>query len=344
MSNCRSSRFCGVLFLSFAVLLLATVSGQQPLASAEQMAQGTGAVRRPAVKVTGWVCELHATYLLVGDCTLHIDSASSGTDGVQVGDFVSATARVDEDGRLFLRAVDVRPLLQPLNSAIDALNADGPFVSQPLPNQPPDDPLGYPLEFRGVIQEIDPRYWIVGDRMVFVTARTAIEGWPGVGVLAEVKGMLLFQDTILAHSIRIVVPTALQEVEFEGTIDSLSADVWVVGGSVVRIGPRTAVDGTPGVGAIAQVRGILQPDASVIAQRIVVQYPGMSLLAEVEGLVESISSTEWVIAGTPVVLDGGTLVDDSRAPADVGMWALARGYPQLDGSLLAVRIRLSRPD
>ena len=346
MSHCKRNRFCGVLLVSFAVLAWATFGGwsQQPAVSAECLADDVGPVRRPAVKVVGWVYELDGTQLLIGDRTLYIDSASSGLDRVQVGDFVSATARVDEGGRLFLTALAVRPLPELPDAVIESLAPADTFAGQPFPNQPPDDPLGYALEFRGVIREIDPRYWMVGDRMVFVTARTIIQGWPEVGVLAEVKGMLLFQDTVLAQSIRIIVPSALEEVEFEGTIESLSEDMWTVGGTVVRIGARTVVDGTPGVGAIAQVRGVLQPDASVLAQQIVIQYPGLSFLAEIEGLVESISITEWVVAGTPVLLDSSTFVDDSRAPAEVGMWALARGYPQPDGSILAVRIRLSRPD
>jgi hypothetical protein len=280
--------------------------------------------------------------LLIGDRRLYVDSASSGVDEVQIGDFVSATARVDDHNRLFLMALAAHPRPE-LPDLPDSLAGAGTLIGQPLPNQPPDDPLGYPLEFRGVIKEIDPRFWIVGDQMVFVTARTIIQGWPEEGTLAEVKGMLLFRDTVLAHRIKIVMPGALEEVEFEGTIESLSDDVWMVGGTVVRIGPRTVVDGTPGVGAIAQVRGVLQPDASVLAQQIVIQYPGMPFLAEVEGLVERTGDTEWVIAGTRVLLEGSTLVDDSRAPAEVGMWALARGLPQSDGSLLAVRIRLSRP-
>ncbi len=346
MSNCRPSRWRCMLLLSCAALVLAASSGWLSLAavSAERVAEEAGTMRRPAVKVAGWVHEVHATHLLIGDRTLYIDSASGGVEGVQVGDFVSATARVDEGRSLVLMNMAVHALPELPDEVLDSLAAASTFAGQPLPNQPPDDPLGYPLEFRGVIQEIDPRYWIVGDRMVFVTARTAIQGRPDLGALAEVKGMLLFQDTVLAQSIRIVVPSALEEVEFEGTIESFSEDVWVVSGTVVRIGPRTDVDGTPGVGAIAQVRGVLQPDASVLAQRITVYYPGMSFLAEVEGLVESISETQWVIAGTAVHLDSRTFVDDSRAPAEVGMWALARGYPQPDDSLLAVRIRLSRPD
>jgi hypothetical protein len=291
------------------------------------------------VKVVGWVYELDASRLLIGDRMLYIDSASGGVDEVQIGDFVSATARVDDDGRLLVLTLRVQ--------SAPGLPASDTWTARPLPNQPPDQPLGYLTEFRGVIEEMDPRYWMVDGQMVLVNARTIIKGQPEAGALAEVKGRVLFSESVLAYHIRVVVPGALEEVEFEGTIESLTEDVWVVGGTVVRIGPLTVVDGTPGVGAMAQVRGVQQPDNSVLAQGIVIQYPGipgMTVLEQVEGLVESIGDTEWAIAGTRIVLESSSLVDDSRAPAEVGMWAVAVGYSQPDGSLLAVRIRLSRPD
>jgi len=346
MSNRWQGRLRSVLLLALLGLILAATGGwvQQASVRAQCLADDAAGMRCPTVKVVGWVKELDAAQVQVGDRTLYLDSGSVGVDQIQVGHFVSATARLGDGGRLILLTIAIRPLPQLPEDMLETVAAAGALIGQPLPAQPPDDPLGYALEFRGLIQEIDPRYWIVGDRMVFVTQRTDIEGYPDVGALAEVKGMLLFQDSVLAHSIRIIVPSALEEVEFEGIIDSLSEDVWVVGGTVVRIGARTVVDGTPGVGAIAQVRGILQPDASVLAQQIVIQYPGMSFLAEVEGPVESIGGSQWVIAGTVVLIDSGTLIDDSRAPAEVGMYALARGYPQPGGALLAVRIRLSRPD
>jgi len=348
MDDSRQNRIWGLLLVALAVLALIVGSGwgQQPMAIADSVTGQMGTMRSPAVKVVGWVSEVNATQLQIGDRMLSIDPAASHVAAIQLGDYVCATARQGDGGQLLLETLTVLPVPEPRAAAVESsFTAQTGASAQPLPNQPPDDPLGYAFEFRGVIEKMDPRYWIVGDRMVFVTARTVVQGRPELGLLAEVKGRLLFQDTVLADSIRIVVPTALQEVEFEGRIDSFSDQMWIVNGTVVRIGPRTAVDGTPGVGATAQVRGVLQPDASVLAQQIVVQYPGVpSLLAELEGLVQEIGVAEWVIAETRVLLDSSTLVDDSRAPAEVGMWALARGYPQPDGSLLAVRIRLSRPD
>jgi len=180
--------------------------------------------------------------------------------------------------------------------------------------------------------------------MVLITDRTLIEGQPQLDALAEVKGMQLFQDTVLARSIKVSVPTAYAEVEFEGTIESVAESAWMVEGNLVRISPGTVIEGTPAVGAVAEVQGVLQPDETVLAQRIIVTHPGMGLMSELEGLVESIEPMQWVVAGTPVLIDSGTFIDDSRAPAEVGMWALVRGLPEPGGSLLAVRIRLARPD
>jgi len=44
-----------------------------------------------------------------------------------------------------------------------------------------------------------------------------------------------------------------------------------------------------------------------------------------------------------VFVDEQTFIDDSRAPAEVGMWAQVRARRLRDGSLLALRIRLTRP-
>jgi hypothetical protein len=271
--------------------------------------------------------------------------------------YASARARVDEQGQLHAENVAVLPSprgfvpasaeLGPPSGEVGRGQGDSStsvrrgVAAQPPP--PAGEP-GYTIEFRGLIQEVDPRYWIVDHRMVFVTDRTSIQGTPELDALAEVKGTLLFEDIVLAKSIKVITPGAHAEVEFEGIIQSISEDMWVVNGATVRISPVTVIQGTPAVGAIAEVLGVLQPDDSVLAQQIVVTYPGLPALSDVEGLVESIGDTQWVVGGTVVSIDGNTFIDDSRAPAEVGMWALVRGFPQQDGSLLALRIRLSRPD
>jgi hypothetical protein len=204
-------------------------------------------------------------------------------------------------------------------------------------------PYGDLIEFRGLIQEIDERYWIVSGRVVLLTETTVTRGRPQAGALAEVKGVRVFGDVVVARSLEVTVPGAYDQVEFEGTLESILGETWVVGGVTVTISPVTELQGTPRLGAGVEVRGVLQPDGSVLAERVTVK--GLSPVPQIDfaGQVEQIGTTEWTLAGTTVLVDEHTFVDESRAPAEVGMWAQVRAVPR-DSSWLAVRIRLSRPN
>jgi hypothetical protein len=208
----------------------------------------------------------------------------------------------------------------------------------------PRSPGGSAIEFRGLIQEVDELYWIVSGRVVLLTESTFVRGRPQIGALAEVKGMYLFGDIVLARSIEVTVPGAYDQVEFEGTLESIAQDVWVVGGVTVTISPVTVVQGTPALGMHSEVQGVLQPDGSVLAERVTIRGPSSAPRIDVAGLVERIESTYWIVAGTTVFVDEHTFIDDSRAPAEAGMWAQIRAARREDGSWLAVRIRLSRPN
>ena len=59
--------------------------------------------------------------------------------------------------------------------------------------------------------------------------------------------------------------------------------------------------------------------------------------------VTMIEPTHWVVGVRVVFIDERTFIDDSRAPAEVGMWAQVRAQRLRDGSLLALRIRITRP-
>jgi hypothetical protein len=347
MSPSKLGRYLSMTILSLAVVVLAALGGlpRQGPVSADSTSEavrvgslqdGVNAPRRPVVKITGWIREIAPAHLLIGDHALLVEAASRVAGDARVGLYAMATAKADDRGQLHARAVYLLPPPRKWQDLAALWAGDSA--------QPPSDTSGYPIEFRGIIAELDPRYWLVDGRMVLITDRTLIEGQPQLEALAEVKGMQLFQDTVLARTIKVSVPTAYAEVEFEGTIESLAESAWVVEGNLVRINPGTVIEGTPAVGAIAEVQGVLQPDEAVLAQRIIVTHPGMGLMSGLEGLVESIEPMQWVVAGTPVSIDSGTFIDDSRAPAEVGMWALVRGLSEPGGSLLAVRIRLVRPD
>jgi len=66
-------------------------------------------------------------------------------------------------------------------------------------------------------------------------------------------------------------PTTTQhaeEIEFEGTLQSISGDVWTVDGQAVTVTGSTEIKDNPQVGDTVRVRALQQPDGSLIAERI----------------------------------------------------------------------------
>ena len=315
--------------LSLAIVLVVSMSGlirnpsvsadgQTGLLEARRPVEGAiDLTRRPRVKFSGWIGESSADRWRIGDRLLRVDPNFPIDGSVQAGRYATVIARVDDEGGLLAESVSL---------------------------QPPSGGIGYTIEFRCLIQEIDVRYWIVCNRVVLITENTSIQGRPEIGALAEVKGIRLTGDTVLAKSIKVAVPGAFAEVEFEGAIESLAEDVWMVNGNTVAISPVTVIRGVPELGLLAEVKGVLQPDGSVLAILITVKGPGLTSQMDIEGLVEKIEATYWMVAGTKVFIDRNTFIDDSRASAEVGMWAQIRALRRQDQSLLALRIRLSRPD
>ena len=67
------------------------------------------------------------------------------------------------------------------------------------------------------------------------------------------------------------LPTSRQATAaIEGTIERLAQERWVVGGRIVLVGPETAIEGTPAVGAAARISGMLGSDGVLTAARVVV--------------------------------------------------------------------------
>jgi hypothetical protein len=126
-----------------------------------------------------------------------------------------------------------------------------------------------PFEFQGLIESFGSAQWIVGGHSLLITEQTVIEGTPQKGLLAEVKAMRQSDGSLIA--VRIVVRLPTEEVQFEGVIQSVGDGEWIVEDVTVRLDAETAVEGTPAVGAVAEVQGLLLPDGAVLARRIVVQ-------------------------------------------------------------------------
>jgi len=273
--------------------------------------------RRPRVKVTGWIKDTDMDRWRLSGGVLRMDLDPLVEGNTDTDEFAVVIGHVQEDGQLHAESVSVRP----------------------LPGE-----LGHTLEFRCLIQDIELRYWILCNRVVLITDSTLVQGQPEIGALAEVKAVRLTGGTVLARSIKVAAADTFAEVEFEGPIESAADDVWIVNGITVAISPVTVVRGVPEPGLTTEVKGILQPDGSVLAQSITVKGAEATTQVDTAGPVQLIEATYWQVGGTKIYLGPTTFIDDSRAPAELGMWAQVRALVRYDSSLLALRIRLSRPD
>jgi len=135
---------------------------------------------------------------------------------------------------------------------------------------PPPTPE-QPFEFQGLIESWSATQWVVGGHVLIVNGATAIDGSPQKGLLAEVKALRQGDGALLAKHIVVQLPT--EEVQFEGLIQVLNGGEWVIEGVTVRIDVQTQIHGTPVVGAVAEVQGLLLPDGAVLGRRIDVLPP-----------------------------------------------------------------------
>ena len=334
--------FAAILGLAVLLMALEGLAGRAaeadgPGATSSSDALPVPASRRPQVRVVGWISRAQSAQWSIDQRVLHSNAGGSFGSAVREGTYAMAKGTVDDRGHLWADALSVVPGGEPIaDSWLDDL--------EHLTSESLTGPTGYRVEFRGLVQEIQPRYWVAGNRLVFVTDRTPIEGQPQLDALAEIKGTLMYGDIVLASNIKVLNPDAFAEVEFEGIIENLAGDAWTVSGVEVTISPVTVIDGTPQTGMMAEVKGVLQPDGSVLAEQVNVKRAGFTAHVDLTGLVEHMEPAQWIVDGWTVRIDHNTFVDESRAPAEVGMSAQVRALSQRDGSLLALRIRLSRPN
>ncbi len=72
-----------------------------------------------------------------------------------------------------------------------------------------------------------------------------------------------------------VMPTAMptatptpQTFAIEGVVERVDQEAWVVGGTAIAIDSQTTIDGTPAVGAIAHVSGVVRADGARLARSV----------------------------------------------------------------------------
>jgi hypothetical protein len=197
------------------------------------------------------------------------------------------------------------------------------------------------VEFRGIIESFSASVWIVAGRTVNISPTTVIHGTPVVSTTAEVEAVLKADGSLWALQIEVKQPEVERErVEFKGVISAFSATQWTVCGRVVLISTTTQIIGTPQIGLIAQVYA-LKSGSTLTALRIRVVKPEPKEV-ESTGKITSMRSSTWIVGGKTVKIDPNTVINQSQGTAKVGARAQVNGLLQLDGTVLAKRIRIVR--
>ena len=149
---------------------------------------------------------------------------------------------------------------------------DGSVVAQEIivSHSPAETPLLQ--EFSGVIERIEAERWTVAGRQILLLTGTVIEGTPQVGAVAHVQARQFTDGRLVADHIRVASPSE-QVVQFAGPIQEMGAGRWVIAEQTVLIGPDTQIEGSPAIGAIAEVKASVLSDGTKLAMHIRVQPP-----------------------------------------------------------------------
>ncbi len=176
-------------------------------------------------------------------------------DGYRIaGRIVIITTTTRMDGPIVVGTlVEVKGLLQP----------DGTILALRIHREEEGQPA---IEFTGIVEAILPNGYRVSGQTVIVTTTTRVEGSITVGTLVEVKGVLQADGSVLAR--RIHVEEEEREIEFKGHVEEILPNGYRIGGRTVVVTSTTRIDGPITVGALVEVKGVLQADGSIQAVRI----------------------------------------------------------------------------
>ena len=257
------------------------------------------------VKFAGIINEMGDGYWVVGDKTVVItDKTIIVGDHPDVGDKAGVVAQETDDG-LIARQIAV---------------ADADRT----------------ITFPGVIRAMNEGSWVIatpaGDQTVTVNEDTVIDGdSPDVGDRVQVQATVTTEQEIIA--LRIHVTDTPSEVHFKGRIQEIGDGYWVVSRQTVLITDETSIEGDePSVGDVAEVWAKPTEDG-LVGTRIVVT--SFSQVTVIQGVVESQSETEWVMAGQTVMITDETRI--SGHP-QVGDSVVAVVHTEADGTMTAYKI------
>jgi phenylpyruvate tautomerase PptA (4-oxalocrotonate tautomerase family) len=275
---------------------------------------------------TGLVESIAVDSWTVGGTPLAITPQTEVKDAIVVGDLVKVEATTGTDGAL--TATEIR-----------------------LAGSEEDD--SGKLEFTGLVEEIAADTWMVDGKALAITTRTEINGSIIVGDLVKVEattgtdGALTALEITLAGAKDDSRDVDLHEVEFTGSVESIAADSWTVGGKTLAITSKTEIEDKIQVGDMVKVEATTGTDGVLVAKEIDLadtQDHGEDERSgdmEFRGVVEAISADMWTVGGRTLGITSRTEI---KGDIKVGDSVKVEAKSGTDGSLVADEIKLVTQD
>ncbi len=201
--------------------------------------------RQAAIELTGKLEAISSASLQLGGLTFAVNAATEIKDNPAVGDIVKVEGTRAADGSLTALEVQL--------ADFDKLPESGVVNA----------------EIKGTVESIAPALWVIGGFNVAVDANTQLSSSLAVGSFAKAEGKLQTDGSLLAREIRPADENSsgggdqsgddngmsgeVSKIEFSGSVESISAGVWVIAGKSVIVNAQTEITGSPKVGDYVKV-------------------------------------------------------------------------------------------
>jgi hypothetical protein len=270
------------------------------------------------------VVSMGAASWVIGSRTVLVDANTLIDSGIQAGNMVEVEGRLVNNELLAGKIT-----LEDIGSAT------------PMPEITPTPAGQAAIELTGKLDAIDSTSLQLGGLTFAINSATEIKDNPAVGDIVKVEGTRAADGSLAALEVQLadfnkLPASGVVNAEIKGTVDSMGAALWVIGGFNVAVDANTQLSSSLEVGSFAKAQGTLQADGSLLAREIQPAdemngggdsqggdgqgdqggQSGEDRQVEFSGTVESISAGLWVIAGKSVIVNAQTEITGSPKVGD----------------------------
>ena len=214
------------------------------------------------IEFVGTVDAIDPNLWVVSGLEVIITASTKIEMGIDVGQQVEVKGWVDALGSIYARKIEHETDGQAFN-----LNGKG--------------------EFLGIVNEIQPDYWVVNGIRFEVSATARIEPGIEVGDFVEVEFVRNNKDEYILREVEF----ALDDDEYYGTVDGIHTEYWVIDGLRFELLPKSKIEKGIKVGDFVEVEFVR--NASGENYLLEVEFAD----SEIIGVVEEIHTDYWIVNG-----------------------------------------------